>query len=144
MNPHDPADTFATLPLAQAATEIAPDGSTVRVLLRMRGGSMARFELAAGQISAAVMHRSVTEIWYVLEGCGELWRRQASHEEIVALEPGICLSLPCGVHFQFRAAADTPLAVIATTLPPWPGDGEAARVDGPWTPGATPPAREIT
>ena len=53
-------------------------------------------------------------------------------EQIVGLEPGICLTLPLGTHFQFRAAADEALAVVAVTMPPWPGDGEAYRVEGKW------------
>ena len=36
---------------------VAPDGSDVRVLLRLGRGSMARFELAAGRVSRAVAHR---------------------------------------------------------------------------------------
>ena len=27
-----------------------------------------------------------------------------------------------------------PLEVVITTMPPWPGEGEAIDVDGPWTP----------
>ena len=57
---------------------VAPDGSDVRVLLSLGGGSMAHFELAPGRVSAAVVHRTVEEIWYVLAGRGEMWRRKAS------------------------------------------------------------------
>ncbi|WP_197513257.1 cupin domain-containing protein [Acidihalobacter aeolianus] len=128
---------FETLHAERGRTETAPDGSRVRVLLGLDGGSMARFELPAGGTSSAVFHRSAEEIWYVLEGRGELWRRQEDREEIVALRPGLCVSLPLGTRFQFRAAPDAPLAVLAVTLPPWPGDGEALPVAGPWPPDAT-------
>ena len=47
---------------------VAPDGSDVRVLLRLGAGSMAHFELAAGRVSRAVAHRAVDELWYVLGG----------------------------------------------------------------------------
>ena len=40
----------------------APDGSDVRVLLRLAGGSMAHFELAPNQTSIAVTHRTVAAI----------------------------------------------------------------------------------
>src|SRR5436309_4463355 len=119
-------------------TAIAPDGSDVRVLLALPRGSMAEFELAAGRVSAAVTHRSVEEIWYVLSGRGEMWRRQGSREEIVALEPGVCLTIPQGVHFQFRALGDGALRVLGITMPPWPGADEAIVVTGPWPPTATP------
>ncbi|MCW5752686.1 MAG: hypothetical protein KIT81_16245 [Alphaproteobacteria bacterium] len=54
---------------------LAPDGSEVRVLLSLAGGSMAHFTLRPEQVSQAVAHRSVEEIWYVLGGRAEMWRR---------------------------------------------------------------------
>jgi mannose-6-phosphate isomerase-like protein (cupin superfamily) len=116
--------------LPEKRTVVAPDGSDVRVLLGLKGGSMAHFELAAGKTSKAVVHRTVEEIWYVLSGRGEMWRRQGSHEEVVGLEPGVCLTIPLGTHFQFRSAET--LAAVAITMPPWPGEGEASEVPGRW------------
>ena len=110
----------------------APDGSDVRVLLRLDGGSMAHFELGPGRVSRAVAHRSVEEIWFVLAGSGEMWRKQGSREEVVVLERGTCLTIPRGTHFQFRTLGDEPLAAVAVTLPPWPGEGEAFPVEGKW------------
>lgn len=120
------------LPLRRDA--VAPDGSDVRVLLQLAGGSMAHFELAPGQTSTAVTHRSVEEIWFVLSGRGEMWRRQGEREAIVTLEVGVCLTIPHGTHFQFRALGEAPLAAVGVTMPPWPGAGEAIVVTGPWTP----------
>lgn len=128
---------FATLPLPAQPTVTAPDGSDVRVLLALGGGSMAHFSLAAGQVSMAVTHRTVEELWYVLSGRGEMWRCQEAREEIVPLVPGVCLSMPLGTHFQFRAAADEGLCAVAITMPPWPGADEAVPVTGPWPPGKT-------
>jgi len=122
-------------------TVVAPDGSDVRVLLALPRGSMAEFELAAGRVSAAVTHRTVEEIWYVQSGRGEMWRRQGSREEIVVLEPGVCLTIPQGTHFQFRALGDGPLRALGITMPPWPGADEAIVVTGPWTPTAIPSGR---
>lgn len=110
----------------------APDGSDVRILLALAGGSMAHFELPPGQTTLAVTHRTVEEIWYILAGRGEMWRRQRDREEIVALDPGTCLTIPLGTDFQFRAHGDQPLRAVAITMPPWPGQGEALPVDGPW------------
>lgn len=125
---------FATLRLPTMPTVTAPDGSDVRVLLGLRGGGMAHFELAAGQVAKAVTHRTVEEIWYVVAGRGEMWRRQDGREEIVALAPGLCLTIPLRTHFQFRAAPDVALAAVAVTMPPWPGMDEAVPVEGPWDP----------
>ncbi|MBL8701369.1 MAG: cupin domain-containing protein [Alphaproteobacteria bacterium] len=125
---------FGTLRLPHLPTVIAPDGSDVRVLLGLRGGGMAHFELAAGKVTKAVTHRTVEEIWYVVAGRGEMWRRQGDREEIATLEPGLSLTIPLGTHFQFRAAPDTAIAAVAITMPPWPGPDEAVPVAGPWDP----------
>jgi mannose-6-phosphate isomerase-like protein (cupin superfamily) len=106
----------------------------VRVLLSLRGGSMAHFALAPGQTSRAVTHRTVEEIWFFLSGRGEMWRKQGEHEEIVPVEPGVCLTIPLGTRFQFRSFGDEPLTAVAVTMPPWPGEGEAVIVEGPWLP----------
>lgn len=126
------APGFATARLPSAVTEHAPDGSAVRVLARRSGGSMAHFALPAGVVSRAVKHRSVDEIWYVLGGAGEMWRREDDREEVVALEAGVCLTIPAGTCFQFRATGDEGVCAVAVTMPPWPGDEEAVAVPGPW------------
>ena len=120
---------------------LAPDGSEVRVLLGLKGGSMAHFRLGPGETSAAVVHRTVEEIWYVLAGKGEMWRRMGDREETVVLDAGVCLTIPLGTSFQFRAAAGEGVEAVAVTLPPWPGEGEAVRAEGPW-PRIRPSAQE--
>ena len=112
----------------------APDGSDVRVLLSLKGGSMAHFELAAGRVSRAVAHRSVDEIWYVLGGLGVMWRKFDENEETIRLEAGVCLTIPCGTHFQFRSLGPGALQAVAVTMPPWPGNDEAYFVEGLWPP----------
>jgi mannose-6-phosphate isomerase-like protein (cupin superfamily) len=123
---------FATLPLPAEPTVTAPDGSDVRVLLSLSGGSMAHFELGAGQTSLAVVHRSVEEIWFVVAGRGEMWRRQGEQQEVVTLQPGVCLTIPVGTHFQFRASPVQAVAAVGITMPPWPGPDEAVQVPGHW------------
>jgi mannose-6-phosphate isomerase-like protein (cupin superfamily) len=127
---------FATTRLPRDPTVIAPDGSDVRVLLGLAAGGMAHFELAAGQTAQAVTHRTVEEIWYVVAGSGEIWRKLGELEEVVALEPGVCVTIPLGTWFQFRASMTSRIAVVAITMPPWPGEGEAQLVNGPWRPSA--------
>jgi mannose-6-phosphate isomerase-like protein (cupin superfamily) len=135
----DPMSDFATMRLPAHPTVVAPDGSDVRVLLGLPAGGMAHFELAAGTAARAVTHRTVDEIWFVLAGRGKMWRKQGHREEIVALEPGVCLSVPLGTHFQFRASAAESVSVVAITMPPWPGESEADFVAGPWEPTAVRP-----
>lgn len=125
---------FSTLRLPAEPTTVAPDGSDVRVLLSLSAGSMAHFELAAGKVARAVTHRTVEEVWFVVVGRGEMWRKQGEREETVALEPGVCLTIPRGTHFQFRASAAEAVSAVGVTMPPWPGEGEAVKVVGPWAP----------
>jgi mannose-6-phosphate isomerase-like protein (cupin superfamily) len=115
---------------------IAPDGSEVRFLSGTSSGSAAHFRLAAGAIAIAVRHRTVDEIWFVVAGGGEIWLADDDGARVVALHPGACVAIGRGTRFQFRA--DDELEVFAVTMPPWPGDGEAVRVDGPWAPTVQP------
>ena len=126
---------FCTRELPPEPDLMAPDGAAVRLLLSLEGGSMAHFELLPGQTSKAVAHRTVEEIWYIVSGQGEMWRRQESREEIVALGPGICMTIPIGTHFQFRSTGQKPLTAVAITMPPWPGANEAYEVAGRWKSG---------
>ena len=123
---------FETKTPAAAPDAVAPDGTAVRLLATLAGGSFAHFELPAGAVSHAVVHRTVEEIWFFVAGRGELWRRTEKHEEVVAVGPGVCATIPLGTRFQFRASDEAPLAFVAVTMPPWPGDGEAEVVEGKW------------
>lgn len=133
-------ESFQTKPLPTHRDVVAPDGSDVRVLLQVRGGGLAHFELAAGETSLAVRHRSVEEIWYFLRGSGEMWRKSGDDEEVVPVSPAVCLTIPLGTSFQFRASGGESLAAIGATIPPWPGAGEALIVFGPWEPTVRPSA----
>jgi mannose-6-phosphate isomerase-like protein (cupin superfamily) len=123
---------FDTRRLPTLPDIVAPDGSDVRVLLATARGSMAHFELAGGHASAPIRHRTVDEIWFVLAGRGEMWRRNDTREEVVVLEPGVCVTIPVGTHFQFRAIAGESLNAVGVTMPPWPGAQEAVPVPGRW------------
>ena len=115
---------FTDRPLPAAPDTVAPDGSEVRVLPTLEGGSAAHFRLAPGEVSRAGRHRTVEEIWYILSGRGEMWRSDGSEEEIVALEPDLCLTIPVGTSFRFRATGAAPLSAFAVTMPPWPADSD--------------------
>lgn len=123
---------FATLSLPSRPLATAPDGTGVRPLLVLGGGSFAHFELPAGATSVAVQHRTVEEIWYFVAGRGQVWRRQAEREEVIEVAPGTSLTIPLGTAFQFRAAGEAALLFVAVTMPPWPGPEEAYPVVGRW------------
>jgi len=129
---------FKTKRLPVAPDAISPDGLDVRILLGLDGGSLAHFELAPGETSVAVAHRTVEEIWFFLTGRGEMWRKLGDQEEVTPVDPGVSITIPVGTRFQFRSFGYEPLAAIGITMPPWPGEDEAYEVNGKWTPTVKP------
>jgi mannose-6-phosphate isomerase-like protein (cupin superfamily) len=96
---------------------------------------MVQCTLPPGAVALAVTHKTVAEVWYFLEGEGQVWRKQGDREEITEVEPGLSLSIPFGTHFQFRNTGQSPLRFVIVTLPPWPGQDEAQRVADYWPTG---------
>lgn len=127
------SEPLSTTRVDEAIPVTAPDGSTVWPLCALPGvASFARFDLTTGQVSQAVSHRTVQEIWYVVAGGGQMWRRQDKAEEVTPLEAGTCLTIPLGTTFQFRAD-QRGLQVAAVTIPPWPDDADEAHAEqGLW------------
>ena len=123
---------FATRSLGPKPDAMASDGSEVRLLAATSRGSMAHFKLLPGQVSQAVAHRTVEELWFIVKGRGRMWRRLAEQEQTIDLKPGVSLSIPVGTHFQFRCDGDGPLEAVGVTMPPWPGMAEAYEVRGVW------------
>lgn len=125
---------FGTRELPAEPDATAPDGSQVRTLLSLATGSAAHFSLLPSMVSRAGFHRTVQEIWYILSGHGEMWRMDGRREEVVSLKPGLCLTIPAGTSFQFRATGEASLSAFAVTMPPWPvgNDHEWVEVDSYW------------
>ncbi|WP_329569724.1 cupin domain-containing protein [Kitasatospora sp. NBC_01266] len=131
---HQPHQPYRTWQFADAVEVTATDGSSVLPLGELSGAaSMAHFELAAGAVSRAVSHATVQELWHVVAGSGQLWRRQHGRQEVTPLRVGTTVSIPLGTAFQFRADDDAALRILAATVPAWPGTEDEARVEpGPW------------
>ncbi|PKB79536.1 MAG: hypothetical protein BZY88_12860 [SAR202 cluster bacterium Io17-Chloro-G9] len=95
--------------------------------------SLCEVTLPAGQVSRPVRHRTVEEIWYVLEGTGQVWRSSrttgSEPRETVTIGPGDALTIPTGWRFQFSAGSQTALRFLCYTNPPWPGPEEAVPVE---------------
>ena len=104
----------------------------MRPLVRTTRGSMAHFSLPPFAVSRPVAHHTVEEVWYFLSGTGRMWRRSGGSEEIVAVGPGVSISLPADTAFQFRSDSDEPLQAVGVTMPPWSGDDEVYAVEGIW------------
>lgn len=91
---------------------------------------MRHCKLPAAYISSAVYHKTVDEIWYVLEGNGELWL--SDKDKTIKLKPTICISIPRGISFQFKNTGKKDLKFLGVTIPVWPEGVEACYVKGKW------------
>ena len=84
----------------------APDGSEALLLVDSHQGaersSLIEVSLGPGEVTRLVSHRTVEEIWYVLEGAGKVW----------------------------RCPPDRALRFLCHTTPPWPGEDEAVAAEG--------------
>ena len=117
---------------AESPDTFAPDGSEIRLLLGAQEAaaraSLCEVYLGPGQVSRPVWHRSVEELWYVLEGSGSVWRhspdQDPAHVPPVEVGPGDSLTVPPQWSFQFAAGPDG-LRFLCFTSPPWPGEDEA-------------------
>jgi len=123
---------WETHALPAAYDLLAPDGSEIRLLGRVEGGSMVHCTVRPGQTTQAVKHKTVEELWLCTAGAGELWRANDDGEQVVRLRAGTAVTIPLGTRFQFRATGPTALELVIATIPPWPGADEAVAVDGTW------------
>ena len=135
----DAADELPPLPLSRRSEQpnvFAPDGSEIRLMTDGRHGasksSTVEVTLPAGQLSRPVYHRTVEETWYILEGCGRVWRcpRDTDTASVAPqdVSPGDTLVIPTGWRFQFAASPNGALRFLCHTTPPWPGEDEAVAV----------------
>lgn len=124
---------WTTTTLKQDADYHAPDGSEIRLLPTMTGGGLCHCTLPVGKTSLPVAHKHVEEIWYVLEGEGEVWRGNPK-DHPVFVSKGTSLTIPPRTAFQFRNTGVSPLCILIVTMPQWPGPEEAEKVSGVWHP----------
>jgi mannose-6-phosphate isomerase-like protein (cupin superfamily) len=120
--------------LPPTADAKSPAGADIRFIMDGKTGNMIHGTVPPGQINRATVHRTVSEFWYVLEGIGEIWRRDEAEERFTSLVPGVSIDIPVGTAFQYWNVGPEPLKFICITMPPWPGDHEALHLKGAWKP----------
>jgi mannose-6-phosphate isomerase-like protein (cupin superfamily) len=125
-----------TRPIPEHPNDRSPAGAEVRYLLGGTTGDMIHSTVPPEQVNRAAVHSTVSEFWHVLSGRGEIWRRDATGEEVTVLTTGVSIDIPVGTAFQYRCAGAEPLRFLCITMPPWPGHSEATIVEGPWVPNA--------
>lgn len=112
----------------------SPARADIRFIMDGATGNMIHSTVPAGQINKATIHATVSEFWYILEGEGEIWRRNSDEERVTSLVVGVSIDIPVGTAFQYRNVGKVPLKFICISMPPWPGDDEATHLQGAWEP----------
>ncbi len=110
----------------------APDTMEVRLLASTSRGSSIHCTLQPGQMSLAGKHQMIEEIWYFVQGQGEMWLKRGNDEREEIVSSGTCLTIPPETHFQVRNTSSEPLCCVIVTMPPWPGEQEWVRVSDHW------------
>jgi len=112
---------------------LAPDGSEIYLLADGSNGGLCLCILPVGATSHATSHKTVEELWFFLEGEGEVYREGLNNDEPVSVFRGTSLVIPVQTIFQFRNTGKVPLKFVIATMPPWPGPNEAnTGVVGKW------------
>lgn len=115
----------------------SPAGAEIRYLMEGDAGNMIHSTVPPGQVNRETVHATVSELWYVLSGEGEIWRRdRGGEEQTTSLRAGVSIDIPVGTALQYRCTSVEPLTFICVSMPRWPGDQEATVVQGPWAPSA--------
>lgn len=112
----------------------SPAGADIRFIMDGTTGNMIHSTVPSGQINRATVHETISEFWYILEGKGEIWRKDGLEERVTSLVAGVSIDIPVGTSFQYRNVGTKPLKFICISMPPWPGDDEASHLDGTWEP----------
>ena len=89
-------------------------------------GGLAIAVLEGKQVSIPVQHRTIYEMWFVLEGDGDFV--QPAHPgagDGVRLEPDTTLTVMPHEPFQFRNTGTRKLRILMLTAASWPGGKEA-------------------
>lgn len=112
----------------------SPAGADICFLMDGETGNMIHSTVPPHQVNKATVHATVNEFWYILEGHGEIWREYGTQSSVTVLVPGTAIDIPVGTKFQYRNVSDVDLKFICISMPPWPGNTEAAFIEGVWQP----------
>ncbi|MDX6518325.1 MAG: hypothetical protein QOF50_1171 [Gaiellaceae bacterium] len=106
--------------LADAESFVTADGSTIRELFGLPTGgvehqSLAEATLAPGQVTQRHYHRVSEEIYFVLDGEGEM----DVDGEKRRVSAGDAVAIPAGAWHELRAEGDRPLRILCSCAPPY-------------------------
>ena len=125
--------TFSTFKFTRAAAPdvIAPDGAEIRVLVDQSRGatqlSLAEAHVKPGERTACVSHRTIEEVWYIVQGTGRFHRLTPAgvNEGTEKVMAGDALLIPVGHRFWVENSGVEDLRFLCCDAPAWPGHDEA-------------------
>jgi mannose-6-phosphate isomerase-like protein (cupin superfamily) len=106
--------------LAAAEAVVTADGSTIRELCGLPTGgsinqSIAEATLEPGEVTERHYHRETEEIYFVLEGEGEM----ELDGERARISPGDAVPIPPGAWHELRNVGERPLRILCCCAPPY-------------------------
>ena len=111
--------------IADVAPFRAPDQLDVQQLAFFDAGEICQFTLAPNRTGRAIRHATVTELWFVHSGTGEVWLRGVADDQPRQLAPGDYFIVTAGTDFQVCNQSTDPLRFLAITTPRFPKDSDA-------------------
>lgn len=129
-----PSTRESEVKTVQAASPfLSDDGSVIRALPGVGQVESVHCTLPKGGVIQASRHKTVSQIWYVLSGTGELWLEPPSHKgQVTPLAAGTAVTVPLGYSFQFRNTGSADLEIFIVNTTPWSGAGELIPVANHW------------
>ena len=107
--------------LSTTPDAIAVDTAEIRKVFAEDEASVVHCTLPPNAVSVATRLIDIHEIWYFIEGRGRIWLKEEDEAKGSEKEvgPGTCLTMPAGVHFQYRTLGEDFLSFLCVTMPPF-------------------------
>ena len=121
--------------LSEHPDDTATDRAEIRKLFATEKASVVHCTLPPKATSVATRLLKTDEVWYFVGGQGEIWLREEyeaeGREEKVS--PGTCLTIPMGVHFQYRNIGEDSLTFLCVTMPAFESnEADISEVEAHW------------
>jgi mannose-6-phosphate isomerase-like protein (cupin superfamily) len=113
--------------LSKDPDDIATDRSEIRWVFAAKEASVVHCTLPPKATSVATRNVDTHEIWYFIGGQGCIWFKEEAEGREEEVGPGTCLTIPAGVHFQYRNTASDPLTFVCVTMPPFESNEQTTK-----------------
>jgi mannose-6-phosphate isomerase-like protein (cupin superfamily) len=113
--------------LSKEPDAIAIDKAEIRWIFAAKEARVVHCTLPPKAVSVATRLVETAEIWYFVGGRGRVWFKEETAGEEKDVGPGTRLTIPAGVHFQYRNTASDPLTFLCVTMPSFQSNEQTTR-----------------